>query len=92
MKILFIQLSMEVVPKNPMTSEAALVQAMAWHQTGDKPLSEQMTVWFIYAYICQSALTSRHLYQWNKMIRYVTPIKPLSIWEHLFYHIAKPLI
>ena len=33
---------LKFVPKDPIENNAALVQIMAWHQTGDKPLSEPM--------------------------------------------------
>ena len=32
--------SLEFVPKGPIDNIPALVQIMAWHRTGDKPLSE----------------------------------------------------
>ena len=35
---------MKFVPKGPINNIAALVQIMAWHPPGDKPLSEQMMV------------------------------------------------
>ena len=31
---------LKFVPKGPIDSIPALVQTMAWHQTGNKPLSE----------------------------------------------------
>ena len=37
-----IRISLKFVPKGPIDSRAALVQVMAWRQTGDKPLSEPM--------------------------------------------------
>ena len=40
-KILF-QNSLKLVPRSPIDSKPALVQVMAWHRTGDKPLSEPM--------------------------------------------------
>ena len=38
--------SLRVVPKGPIDSMSALVQIMAWHRTGDKPLSEAMMAQF----------------------------------------------
>ena len=34
----FIEIYMEFVQKGSMNNKSALVQGMAWHQTGDKPL------------------------------------------------------
>ena len=39
---LLIQISLKFVARSPIDSKAALVQVMAWRQTGDKPLSEPM--------------------------------------------------
>ena len=33
-----IQISLKSIPKSTIGNKAALVQVMAWHQTGDKPL------------------------------------------------------
>ena len=46
-----IQISLAFVPKDPIDYKSALVQVLAWHQTGDKPLPEPM-VQFTGAYIC----------------------------------------
>ena len=37
-----IQISLKFVPEDPINNKAALGQVMAWHWTGDKPLSEPM--------------------------------------------------
>ena len=37
-----IKISLKFVPKGPINNIPALVQIMAWHRTGDKPLSEPM--------------------------------------------------
>ena len=37
-----IQISPKFVPKSPIDNKPALVQVMAWHRTGDKPLPEPM--------------------------------------------------
>ena len=39
-----IEISLEFVPKGPINNISALVQIMAWHCPGDKPLSEPMMV------------------------------------------------
>ena len=39
-----INISLKIVPKDQINNIPALVQIMAWHQPGDKPLSEPMMV------------------------------------------------
>ena len=39
---ILIKISLMFVPGGPIDNMTALVQIMAWHQTGDKPLSEPM--------------------------------------------------
>ena len=39
-----IKISLKFVPKGTITNNPALVQIMAWRQSGDKPLSEPMMV------------------------------------------------
>ena len=39
-----IEISLKFVPKGPITNTPALVQIMAWHRPGDKPLSEPKMV------------------------------------------------
>ena len=38
-------------PKGPIDSKSALVQVMAWHRTGNKPLPEPMLAQFTDAYM-----------------------------------------
>ena len=45
-----IQISLKFVPRGSIDNKAALVQVMAWCQTGDKPLSEPVMTQFIDAY------------------------------------------
>ena len=33
-----IKISLKIVPKDPIYNNPVLVQIMAWHRTGDKPL------------------------------------------------------
>ena len=42
-----IQISLKFVPMSPTDNGRALIQVMAWHRTGDKPLSEPMLTQFI---------------------------------------------
>ena len=46
-----IQISLKFVPKSPIDNKSALVQVMAWHRTGDKPLPEPMMTQFTDAYM-----------------------------------------
>ena len=39
---IFIQIPDKFGPKGPINNKPSLVQIMAWHQTGDKPLVEPM--------------------------------------------------
>ena len=46
-----IKISLKFVPKGPIKNNPALVQIMAWHRSGDKPLSEPMMVSLV-THIC----------------------------------------
>ena len=48
---IFIQISLKLVPKSPINNESALVQIMAWHRSGAKPLSEPLLVYHTDAYM-----------------------------------------
>ena len=48
---IMIKISLKFVPKGPNNNVPALVQIMAWRQTGDKPLSEPMMTQFNDAYM-----------------------------------------
>ena len=41
-----IQISLKFVPKGPIENKPAMVQVMAWHRTGDKPLPVPMMIQF----------------------------------------------
>ena len=45
-----ITISLKFVPKGPIDYKSALVQVMAWHRTGEKPLPELMLTKFTDAY------------------------------------------
>ena len=49
---LIILISLKFVPKGAIDNKPALVQVMAWHGTGAKPLPEPMLTQFTDAYIC----------------------------------------
>ena len=46
-----ITISLKFVLKGPIDYKSALVQVMAWHRTGEKPLPESMLTQFTDAYI-----------------------------------------
>ena len=48
---ILMQFALSFVPKGPIDNKTALVQLMAWRQTGDKPLSEPMLNQSIDAYL-----------------------------------------
>ena len=48
---ILIKISLKFVPKGPIENKSALVQVMAWRQTGDKPLPEPMPTQFTDAYM-----------------------------------------
>ena len=46
-----IRISLKFFPKGLINNKSALVEVMAWHLTGDKPLPEQMLTEFTDAYM-----------------------------------------
>ena len=46
-----ITISLKFIPKGPIDYKSALVQVVAWHRTGEKPLPESMLTQFTEAYI-----------------------------------------
>ena len=46
-----IKISSNFVPKGPIDNTPALVQVMAWHRIGNKPLPEPILTQFIDAYM-----------------------------------------
>ena len=46
-----ITISLKFIPKGPIDYKSALVQVVAWHRTGEKPLPESMLTQFTDAYI-----------------------------------------
>ena len=57
--LILIKMSLQFVPKGPINNIPALVQTMAWHQPGDKPLYGPMVVSLL-MYMRQSASMSQH--------------------------------
>ena len=50
---ILIKISLKFVPKGPIDNNPTLVQIMAWHRIGDKPLSESMRSQFTDIYVVQ---------------------------------------
>ena len=48
---ILIRISLKFVPRSPIDNKPALVQVMAWRQTGDKPLPALMLTQFTDAYM-----------------------------------------
>ena len=48
---ILIGISLKFVPRSPVGNKPALVQVMAWCQTGDKPLPEPMFIQFTDTYM-----------------------------------------
>ena len=55
---ILIKISLKFVPNGPIDIMLALVQIMAWRQTGNKPLSEPMMTYVVNAYMCHSSSMS----------------------------------
>ena len=51
MKSFVFQFKLKFVPRGSIDSRPALVQVMAWHLTGNKPLPEPMLTQFTDAYM-----------------------------------------
>ena len=45
------RISLKLVPRGPIENKQALIQVMAWRQTGDKPLPELMLTQFTDEYM-----------------------------------------
>ena len=45
------RISLKCVPRSPIENKPALIQVMAWHQTGNKPQPETMFNQFTDAYM-----------------------------------------
>ena len=48
---ILVKISLNLVRKGPNDNNPALVQVMAWHRIGNKPLSEPMLAWITSTYI-----------------------------------------
>ena len=66
--LILMKIPLKFVPKGPINDIPALVQKMAWHRSGDKPLSEPMMVsyWRIYASLGLNELNNETIH-YNQM-------------------------
>ena len=48
---ILIQIWLTFVPNDPIDDKSSLIQVMAWHYSGTKPLSEPMMTHFTYTYM-----------------------------------------
>ena len=55
---ILITISLKFVPEGPINNIPPWVQIMAWHLSGDKPLSGSLMALFTYAYMHHSASVS----------------------------------
>ena len=53
--VISIKISLNFIHKGAINNKSSLVHVMAWHRTGDKPLSELMIAQFTDAYMRPSA-------------------------------------
>ena len=60
-----IRISMKFVPRVPIDNRPALVQVMAWHRTGDKPLPETMLTQFNDAFLLHQGELSELAGSWD---------------------------
>ena len=79
---IWIKMSLKFVPKGSVNNISALVQIMAWHQPGDKSLSESMILNYqcIYASLGLNELKRRQ--EWDQLI-FIMGI-PLLAWGYRF--------
>ena len=61
-----IKFSLNLIPKGPIDNNPALVQLMAWHRAGDKPLSEPMLVMLL-THICVTWPQWVHSTKWKPL-------------------------
>ena len=82
------KISLKFVPEGPINNIPALVQIMAWHRPGDKPLSEPMIV-SLPTHICVTRP------QWVKLVQDRNPCSSkedknkdtlMPLWVHIACH------
>ena len=82
-----IKISLKFLPKGPINNNPALVQIMAWHWSGDKPLSEPMMVGLL-MHICVTRPQWVNLLPCDLLSGYILFVNPVValdqriIWHH----------
>ena len=85
---ILIKISMKFAPNGPIDNNPALVQILAWHRVGDKPLSEPMLIRFTDAYmrhygemsyLCNSVSCVTHTTVGNVKVHFI--IKCKTYWK-----------
>ena len=79
LKSIYTQIPPNFVPEDPIDNRSALVQVMAWHQTGAKPLPEPMMTQFTDVYMHPQALVN----EWGTCSLYCCKAVPSSQWVFL---------
>ena len=88
-----IQISQRFVPRSPLDNKLALVQVMARHRTGHKPLSEPMMTQFtdayiyIYIYVIPHPVASEHrwLVKAPRWIHSVPDVSGRRLWRRGYH-------
>ena len=81
--VYFFQIWLKIVPKGLIDNKPSLVQVMAWHRTGDKPLPEPMMTQFTYEYMRhkgEDELTLKGMGTWWRQNMEI-PSALLELWE-----------
>ena len=74
-----IKISLKFVAKGSINNILALVQIMAWHRSGDKPLSEPMMVyWRIYASLGLNEFNQEHFLELK--VNHIWNSRAFNIW------------
>ena len=75
-----INISLKFVPKGPIYKIPALVQVMAWHRPGDKPLSEPMLI-SLPTHICvtRPQWVNARLQYWD--LQCINPLRPRDSYK-----------
>ena len=75
---ILINISLEFVPMGPINNIPVLVQIMAWHRLGHKPLSEPIMVRLL-SHICITRPQWVNTYGWNTLIPWI------NLYCHMFW-------
>ena len=70
-------ISLKFIPKGPIDHKLALVQVVAWHRTGEKPLPESMLTQFTDAYMGQYQIVVHFGY--GSIMKYFVDISVFSL-------------